>query len=121
MAFLAGKSGGITIGGATWKLSEWAVDMQSEAVDVTNFESAGYVENIAGLTKATITAKGKFDSTLMGATAGTSYAFSLEASGSLAYAVTARITSIKLVTEVSKAVEVEVTAESNGSFTASIV
>ncbi len=121
MAFLAGKSGGVSVAAAVWKLSEWTADMQTELVEVTNFESAGYHENIAGITKAEITAKGPFDSTAMALTAGTSYAFTLEASGAVTYAITARVSNIRLITNVAKAVEVEITATSTGSFTAAIV
>lgn len=120
MGFLAGKSGGVTVGAAVWKLSEWGMDVQTEAIDVTNFESGGFKENIAGLTSAALTFKGKFDSTAMAMTTGTSYSFVLEASGSVSYTVTARVTSIRLTTNVVGAVEVEGAAESTGSFTPSI-
>jgi predicted secreted protein len=120
MAQLAGKSGNFTVGASAWELSEWTMDMATEAVDITNFNSGGYREVIAGLTDAKITARGPFNSTAMALTSGTSYSLVLAVSGSVSYSVTALVTNIKLVTEVSKAVMVEVSAVSNGSFTASI-
>lgn len=69
---------------------------------------------------AKITATGPFDSTAMALTSGTSYSITLGASATVTYAVTARVTNIKLITDVTKAVMVEVTAVSTGSFTPSI-
>lgn len=120
MAFLAGKGGGVTVGVAVWKLSSWTLDMQTDALDVTNFESSGYKENIAGLTSGRISARGPFDSTAMALTAGTSYTFTLEVSSTVSYTVTARVTNISTTTDVTRPVEVSITAESTGSFTASI-
>lgn len=120
MATLAGKSGSINLGAAAYAFREWTVDMQTDAIDVTSFSSSGYKENIAGLTSAKISARGPFNSTAMAVTAGSSYAFVLFASGSVSYSINARITSIRVVTEVSKAVEVDISAESTGSFTAAI-
>lgn len=120
MAQLAGKSGYVALGNTNYAFSMWTADFNTDAVDVTNFSSSGYHENIAGLTGAKITARGPFNSTAMAVTSGTSYAFTLGASGSVTYAVTARVTAIKLTTDVTKAVEVEISAESTGTFTAAI-
>ncbi len=120
MGFLAGMSGSVTVGTATWKLREWSLDMRTDASDVTNFSSSGYRENIAGLTGGSISASGPFDSTAMALTSGTSYSFVLGASATINFTVTARVTSIRVSTTVERAVEVNISAETTGSFTAAI-
>ena len=120
MGFLAGKSGIITIGAATWKLSDWTIDMQTDALDVTNFSSGGAKENIAGLLSGKISASGAYDSASMALTSGTSYAFVLSMVSGTAITVTARVTNIQIKTDVKDAVRVSITAESTATFTAAI-
>lgn len=120
MGFLAGKGGSVTVGTATWKLREWSLDMKTDASDVTNFSSSGYRENIAGLTGASLSASGPFDSTAMALTAGTSYSFTLAVSNTVNFSVSARVTNIRVTTNVDRAVEVSISAESTGSFTPAI-
>lgn len=120
MAFLSGKGGSVTVGTASWKLREWSLDMRTDASDVTNFSSSGYRENIAGLTGGSLSCSGPFDSTAMALTSGTSYSFTLGASNTVNFAVTARVTNIRISTTIERAVEVSITAETNGSFTAAI-
>jgi hypothetical protein len=120
MAFLSGKSGSVTVANASWKLREWSLDMRTDASDVTNFSSSGYRENIAGLTGGSLSMSGPYDSASMALTSGTSYSITLAASNTINFAVTARITNIRVSTSVERAVEVSVSAETTGSFTAAI-
>jgi hypothetical protein len=41
MAFFAGKSGTITIGGTARPLTDWSIDVKTDSLDVTNFTSGG--------------------------------------------------------------------------------
>ena len=120
MAFLAGKAGSIQLAGTDYAFASWTADFKVEASDVTNFTSSGFKENIAGLGSATISARGAFNSAAMAVTAGNSYVFTLKASSTVSYSVTARVTSIKITTDVTKPVDVDISAESNGVFTPSI-
>lgn len=120
MAFYSGKDGSFKVGAAAWRLREWTLDMDTAAVDTTNFESGGFKENIAGLTGGTITARGPYDSAAMALTSGTSYTVTLTVGGLIDFAVPARVTKISLTTNVEGKAEVSITAETNGSFTASI-
>lgn len=120
MAQLAGKSGSIGFGASNFALREWTVDMRIDPIDTTNFDSAGYKENIAGLIGATISARGPYNQGAMAVTGGSSYAFNLRVNSTTGFAVTARVTSIRLVTGVDNAVQVDISAESTGSFTAAI-
>lgn len=120
MGFLAGKSGGLLVGAAEWKVNEWTIDMGGELSDVTNFASGGYKENIDALTGANITFSGPFDSTAMTIAKGTSYSLTLKLSASVSISVTARVKNINVRTKVDDAVRVQITAESTGSFTAGL-
>jgi len=120
MATLAGKSGSISIGGNAFALSDWSIDMATEIVDTTVFTSGGAKENIAGLLSGKISASGPFNSTAMAIVSGTSYAFVLTMASGVAITVTARVSNINVKTDVKDAVRVNITAESNGSFTASL-
>jgi hypothetical protein len=121
MAFYAGKTGSVTVGAAVWKLSEWTLDFETDIVDVSNFASSGYRENVAGLTKATITGKGPFDSGSMALTSGTQYSITLGLnSGGVTFVIPARVGKISLATNVEGKPEVSFTAESTGTITAAI-
>lgn len=120
MAFYAGKDGSVTVGAATWKLSEWTLDIETDILDTTNFESGGKRENIEGLTKATITGKGPYDAGAMALTSGASVEWVLTVGGLITFTVTARTGKMKVSTNVEGKAELEVNAESNGTFTAAI-
>jgi len=120
MAQLAGKGGSIAFGASNLALREWTLDMRVDPIDVTNFDSAGFKENIAGLTSAAISARGPYNQGSMAVTAGSSYAFNLRVNSTTGFAVTARVTSVRLVTGADNAVQVDISAESTGSFTAAI-
>lgn len=121
MGFLAGKTGGVTVGAAVWKLDQWTLDMGGELSDVSNFTSGGYEENIDGFTGATIEASGPYDNTAMAMTKGTSYSFTLTLGTGVTIVVTARVKNIRVMTKVKDATRVSFTARSTGSFTPAIV
>jgi len=121
MAFFAGKTGSISVNGATQPLTDWSIDIKSENIDTTNFTDGGYQTNYAGIGSAEITASGPYDGGA-GALVGASVAFILTASsdvGAPAYTVTARISSIKIDVNVKGVAQINYTASSNGSFSIS--
>ena len=120
MAFLAGKSADVVIGSTSYKFEEWRATFKTDIIEVTNFGSSGYAENIAGVTSATVSLKGKLDSTAMAFTAGTSYTLILKASSGVTYTVAARLETIEQTVNVKGAVEVVLNFTSTGSYTAAI-
>ena len=120
MAFLAGKSADVVIGVTSYKFKDWRASMKGDIIDVSNFSSGGYRENIAGLVGATITLKGHLDSTAMAFTVTTSYTLLLKSSAGVTLTVTARLETIDHGAPVEGAVEVTLTFQSTGAFTAAI-
>lgn len=117
MAFYAGKLGSVSIGGSTQPLTDWQMEVQSEPIDVTNFSSSGYAESEAGILSANITCSGPYDGT-SGATVGSTGAFVLkyDAVGA-GFTVTARVTNVSVSQNVRGVAQVNITAQSSGSFT----
>lgn len=119
MAFYAGKNGSVSIGGTTQPLTSWSMEVQSEPIDVTNFNSSGFAESEAGITSANITCSGPYDGS-SGATVGATAAFVLkyEQVGA-GFTVTARVTNVSISDEVRGVAQVSITAQSTGSFSVS--
>ena len=119
MAFYAGKNGSVSIGGTTQPLTSWSMEVQSEPIDVTNFSSSGFAESEAGITSANITCSGPYDGS-SGATVGATAAFVLkyEQVGA-GFTVTARVTNVSINDEVRGVAQVNITAQSTGSFSVS--
>ena len=116
MAFYAGKSGSVSIGASTQPLTDWSLEVASEPIDVTNFSSSGFAENEAGITSANITCSGPYDGS-SGATIGATAAFVLkyEPVGA-GFTVTGRVTNVTVSTNVRGVAQVNITAQSTGSF-----
>jgi len=118
MAFYAGKTGSVSVNGATQPLTDWSIDIKCENIDTTNFSDVGYQSNYPGVFSAEITASGPYDGSA-GASVGASVAFILVASsdaGAPSITVTARISSIKVDVNVKGVAQINYTASSNGSF-----
>lgn len=62
MARLSGKSGSASIGGAISNVSNWEIDYQGDAIDVTGMDSSGAREFIGGLTQWSGTVECHLDS-----------------------------------------------------------
>lgn len=120
MPTLAGKGGSISIGGSNFAFRSWNAEFKTDPVDITSFSSGGYRENLDGLTSATISTRGPYLQGSMALTSGSSYALNLRVNTTVGFTCTARLTSIRIITEVDKAVEAEASFESTGSFTAAI-
>lgn len=116
MPFYAGKLGSISIDGTAQPLTDWSIDLKSEAIESTNFTSGGYQENEAGIASADISANGP----LGGITGepGDAAVFVLSTGGGGgSFTVTARITSIKVDTSVKGIAQISYTATSTGAIT----
>lgn len=120
MAFLAGKSADVVIGVTSYKFKQWVASMKGDVLDVTNFGSGGYRENIAGLVGATVTLSGALDSTAMPFAVGTTYALILKSSSGVSVTITGRLETIEHTAAVDGSVDVSLTFQSTGSFTAAI-
>ena len=119
MPFYSGKSGSVSIAATVYPLSEWSMEVASEALDTTNFGSTGYQTNEAGITSATITASGPYSGSspaVIGASAAFILKYDSVASG---FTVTARITNISVSTSARGVGQINITATSNGSFSVS--
>ena len=57
----SGKSGRVSIGGTSIKLSEWKVTTRTELLDTSNFDSGGYEEGVFGFRGADISFTGDWN------------------------------------------------------------
>ena len=122
MAFYTGKTGSVTIGANAQPLTDWSLDGKVEPIEVTNFTSGGYQESVAGIASIDITASGPYDGGA-GAQPGDSASFVLAAgsgAGAPSFTVTARVTSVKIDTNVKGVAMVSITAQSTGSFSVTL-
>lgn len=122
MPFYTGKTGSVTVGGSAQPLTDWSLDGKVEAIEVTNFTSNGYQESEAGIAGCDITASGPYDGGA-GAQPGTTANFVLTAgsgAGAPSFTVSARITSIKIDTNVKGVAMISYTAQSTGSFSVTL-
>lgn len=116
MPFYSGKSGSVSVGGSTQPLTDWSLETSNEPIDVTNFSSSGFAESEAGITSANITCSGPYDGT-SGATLGASGSFVLKYdTAGAGFTVTARVTNITVSVNVRGVAQVNITAQSTGSF-----
>jgi len=93
--------------------------MPTDRIDTTNFQSGGFQDNIAGITRGNVVLRGHLDSGLMAMTSGSTYLVTLGMSGGYSFQVTVRV-DIEVGSEVTDAGTVEVTGDTTGSYTPSI-
>ncbi|HEX8158771.1 MAG TPA: hypothetical protein VF526_15405 [Solirubrobacteraceae bacterium] len=117
MARLSGKNGSVALAGTNYAFGKWEVTFDGEDPEVTNFDSSGFFENLAGIDKSEISLDGPYNTGAMAMTRGNVYVFTLRMSSSVYTTVAARIKSIKVVTDVKDAVRISVQATSNGVYT----
>ena len=121
MAFnpLSGIGAATTVGGVTYAFGKWRLSFKSGLPKVNNFTSV-YQQLVVGLLSATLTLEGPYDGGNMPLTAGTSYVFVCKWSNAIILTVTALVESIDGSQDIEDAGRVTVTAQTSGSFTASI-
>jgi acyl-coenzyme A thioesterase PaaI-like protein len=62
MAYYAGKTGFLNIAGAAQPLEEWSLELETEEVEFTNFESFGMKSVLGGIRGGTVSGSGVMDS-----------------------------------------------------------
>lgn len=73
MAYFAGKTGFLSFSGSAGgaavnlTLEEWSLELETEEVEFTNFESFGQASIIGGIRSGTVSGSGIFDSVTSGA------------------------------------------------------
>jgi hypothetical protein len=120
MAFLSGTTGSVKVGSTVYAFDKWRLSMKGGAPKVTNFAGSGYQQLVPGVKSATITLSGPYNQGAMAVAVNTSYAWILGMDTGVEITVTAQVTGIDVDDSVEDAPRVNVTAESTGSFTASI-
>lgn len=117
--FLSGILAGVLVNGNEYRFKKWRIPIQTGLPKVNNFTSA-FQLLVTGLTKATIYLEGPYDAGNMPMTSGNEYTITLQWSASLALVVTANIGELLPDDDVEDAARIQVTFESNGSFTPSV-
>jgi hypothetical protein len=93
------------------------MEVASEPIDVTNFSSSGYAESEAGILSANITCSGPYDGS-SGATVGNAVTFILKYdTAGAGFTVSGRVTNVSVTQNVRGVAQVNITAQSTGSFT----
>jgi hypothetical protein len=121
----SGKTGSVSIGGSAQPLTDWSLEISSEPVDITNFTSQGYEENMSGITRANITCSGPYDGLIsanIGDAGGLVTAFILSTGTTLgaspttgpSFTINGRVTSVSISQNVRGVAMVNITAQSNG-------
>ena len=118
---ISGKSGSVAIAGINKALGKWEAEFDGDDPDVTNFTSQGCEENIGGIHRATITLEGPHNPGGIGLLRGNAYVFTLRASNAVVWTVTARVKTLRVVTDHKDAVRLMITARSTGLFVPSVV
>lgn len=121
MPFYVGKSGTITIGGTSRPLTDWSIDVKTDALDVTNFTSGGWQEVLGGIFSIDISCSGPYNGT-SGVTQGTLAAFVLDVdaigTGGPSFSGNGLVTSVKIDHSVKDVAKISISATSSGSWTA---
>lgn len=63
MPFYSGKQGFLTVGGVSYPMEEWSLDIEIEEVEVTNFQSGGFKSLLNGIAGGTFSATGPYNGT----------------------------------------------------------
>lgn len=119
MAFASGKTGSITISTAR-PYDTFSLSFESEVIDVTNFTSSGYQENVAGVFHCDIQFSGPYDQAetiAQGALLSTVFV----TGGSTSFTVSTRVKTVRIETGVrNKADQISVSGTSSGTYSITI-
>jgi len=126
MAFYAGKGGSISIRTSVGPdvytskpLSDWSIDIKTDALDVTNFTSGGWQEILAGIFSADISASGPYDGSSL-ITQGTAARMKLTVATGMDLLVDVRVNSVKIDHSVKDVAKISYSATSTGVHTFSV-
>lgn len=119
MTLYAGKSGSvnITVSGTDYAkpLTDWSMDVKVDGIEVTNFTSGGWQEQVSGIYSVDITASGPYDGDSK-ITQGTNARFKLGiGGGGPTFTVDALVSSVKVETSVKDVAKITYTASSSGT------
>lgn len=108
MPFYAGKNATLSIGGTAYPMDTWSIAIETEEVEVTNFQSGGQKNLIAGIQGGTVSASGPYNGTAPASGALASFTFGISGAVTLGpYQVL--ITSVTVDTTVKEKATIEVT------------
>jgi hypothetical protein len=120
--FQAGKSSAVLVGTVSQSLKSWTWTVDSKMLEVSNFNSAGYRQYIAGLLGSTVDLSGDYDigpvssGGNLALTVGNSYTFTLEANSGLTWVVTGLVANATPKAEVDGTVSISIKVQVTGTF-----
>jgi len=121
MAFYNGQTGSMTIGGATFPVTDWNFESNCTFDDTTNTESGGFYEDIPCIKHGNGSCNAVFQSTNIfgGLVAGAQAALTLKggASGKNVNIPTGQIDTCRAVNDAKGAIRVSVTFHTTGTYT----
>ena len=108
MAFYAGKNATLSIGGVAYPMDTWSIAIETDEVEVTNFQSSGQKSLIAGIQGGTVSASGPYNGSAPVSGALAQFTFGISGAVNLGpYQVL--ITSVTVDTAVKEKATIEVT------------
>lgn len=116
MAGFSGKSGSAAIGSIVLLEATWNLDNQTEAIEITNFASAGLKEIVAGIESWTVDVSGFIDGSTNPTKPTGSTTIELK-DGNNTITGSGIVTSFKRIVDARGAVSFDVTLEGSGALT----
>ena len=108
MPFYAGKGGSFSIGATAYPMDTWSISIETDEVEVTNFQSVGQKALIAGIQGGSVSASGPWNGGTITSGSLAQFTFGVATGVSLgSYQVL--ITSVKIDTSVKEKATIEVT------------
>lgn len=117
--YLSGLTGAISLGTTAYAFGKWKAAFNTKTIPVNNFTSGGYQALVKGFTKATITASGPYNQGNMPLTCGNTYTFNLTLTAGTVLTATGVLGDMTMSNDAEGNPQVDITAESTGSFAAS--
>ena len=130
--YITGKSGQLVLAAAgtainaivntpLYSFGKWKAQLKGGTPKITNFTSGGFQALIAGISSATVSASGPYNSTNMALTLLTTYVWFLNFDTTYYIAVPAILNSIEADDDVEDAPRISISGESTGVFTVSLI
>lgn len=107
MPFYAGKGGSFSIGATAYPMDTWSISVDTDEVEVTNFQSSGQKSLIAGIQGGSVSASGPYNGSAITSGALANFTFGVGVGASLG-PFQVLITSVKVDTSVKDKATVEV-------------
>jgi hypothetical protein len=108
MPFYAGKGGSFSIGATAYPMDTWSISVDTDEVEVTNFQSSGQKSLIAGVQGGSVSASGPWNGATITSGALAQFTFGVGVGVGIGpYQVL--ITSVKIDTTVKEKATIEVT------------